>query len=156
MTNKSLQEEYAPKSICYGCGPANALGLKIRSFDKDEFITCHWQPAPHHHAFPGVLNGGIIGTLLDCHCNWTAAWSLKKKWELTEIPCTVTAEYTIKLLKPTPSDVEVFLKARVVEFIKNDRAWVEGELIAQNKTTATCRGLFVAVKEGHPAFHRWT
>jgi hypothetical protein len=23
------------------------------------------------------------------------------------------------------------------------------------KTTATCRGVFVAVREGHPAFHRW-
>jgi hypothetical protein len=32
---------------------------------------------------------------------------------------------------------------------------VEATVEAGGKTTATCRGVFVAVKEGHPAFHRW-
>ena len=27
--------------------------------------------------------------------------------------------------------------------------------VANGKVTATCRGTFVAVKEGHPAYHRW-
>ena len=31
-TEKSLQETYAPKSVCFGCGPANPEGLHIRSF----------------------------------------------------------------------------------------------------------------------------
>ncbi|MHC4376410.1 MAG: PaaI family thioesterase, partial [Planctomycetota bacterium] len=31
----------------------------------------------------------------------------------------------------------------------------EGELLADGVVTARCRGLFVAVKEGHPAYHRW-
>ncbi len=155
MSERSLQETHAATSICYGCGPANSKGLQIRSFDKGDNVECTWLPSPHHQAFPGMLNGGIIGSLLDCHCNWTAAWSLKKKWRMSEVPCTVTAEYTIKLLRPTPAHDPVHLKARVVEYIKEDRAWVEGELIAGGKTTATCRGLFVAVKEGHPAYHRW-
>jgi acyl-coenzyme A thioesterase PaaI-like protein len=153
---KSLQETFAPKSICFGCGPSNQKGLKIRSFDSGDFITCEWMPENHHEAFPGMLNGGIIGSLLDCHCNWAAAWSLKKKWNLKELPCTVTAEYSIKLLRPTPSGKKVHLKAKVVEYVKEDRAWVEGELIVDDKVTATCRGLFVAVKENHPAYHRWS
>jgi hypothetical protein len=36
-----------------------------------------------------------------------------------------------------------------------DRATVEATLEAAGKVTATCRAIFVAVKEGHPAFHRW-
>jgi hypothetical protein len=28
-------------------------------------------------------------------------------------------------------------------------------LEAQGKVRGTCRGTFVAVKEGHPAYHRW-
>ena len=28
----SLQEQFAPASICFGCGPANDRGLRIRSF----------------------------------------------------------------------------------------------------------------------------
>jgi hypothetical protein len=46
------------------------------------------------------------------------------------------------------------LRARVVESA-DDRAIVEGELIAHDKITAICRGTFVAVKPGHPAYHRW-
>ena len=38
---------------------------------------------------------------------------------------------------------------------RGDRATVEGTLNAGGKVCATCRGLFVAVKEGHPAYHRW-
>ena len=151
----SLQESFAPNSICFGCGPANAKGLRIRSMADGSEVFCDWTPEKHHEAFLGMLNGGIIGSLLDCHCNWTAAWSLMQKHNLKQIPCTVTAEYSIKLLRPTPSTEPVQLKARVVEFVKEDRAWVEGELIAGGKVCATCRGLFVAVKEGHPAYHRW-
>ena len=29
------------------------------------------------------------------------------------------------------------------------------ELIANGKVCDTCRGVFVSVKEGHPAYHRW-
>src|SRR5262249_42116676 len=39
--------------------------------------------------------------------------------------------------------------------ITDDRATIEGSLSAGGKICATCRGVFVAVKEGHPAYHRW-
>jgi len=101
-----------------------------------------------------MLNGGIIGALLDCHSNWAAAYFLMKRDGLDHAPCTVTAEFHVKLLRPTPVDGPITLKARVVESGK-DRATVEAELIAGGKVCDTCRGVFVAVKEGHPAFHRW-
>ncbi|MEY2492265.1 MAG: hypothetical protein QOH24_1216 [Verrucomicrobiota bacterium] len=151
---QSLQEKYAPKNLCFGCGPANADGLRIRSFSEGDEVVAEWMPQPKYEAFPGVLNGGIIGTLLDCHCNWTAAWHLMNKANTDAPPCTVTAEYAIKLLRPTPTDGAVFLAARVVESTM-DRATVEGTLTAGGKMCASCRGTFVAVKEGHPAFHRW-
>ena len=150
----SLQEKYAPQSICYGCGPANEKGLKIRSLVQGDTVVAQWKPEKFHEAFPGVLNGGIIGALLDCHCNWTAAWHLMNKNNLNAIPCTVTAEYKIVLKRPTPGDGPVFLSAKVTES-KEDRATVEGTLTAGGKVCATCVGIFVAVKEGHPAFHRW-
>jgi len=151
---KSLQERYAPENSCFGCGPANAEGLHVRSFVKNGEVVAEWTPQPKYEAFPGVLNGGIIGTLLDCHCNWTAAWCLMNKAGLDHPPCTVTADYAIKLLRPTPTDEPVRLLARLVEST-DDRAIVEGELIANEKVCATCRGTFVAVKPGHPAYHRW-
>jgi hypothetical protein len=38
---------------------------------------------------------------------------------------------------------------------KADRATIDGTLTAGGNVCASCRGTFVAVKEGHPAFHRW-
>ncbi len=151
---QSLQEEYAPNNSCFGCGPANADGVHVRSFVRGDEVVADWMPQPKYEAFPGVLNGGIIGTLLDCHCNWTAAWHLMRASAQERPPCTVTADYAIRLLRPTPTSGPVHLAARVVE-LAGDRATVEGTLTAQGKVCATCRGTFVAVKEGHPAFHRW-
>ena len=145
--SKSLQERYAPANSCWGCGPANAEGLRIRSFPHGDEVVAQWKPEQKYEAFPGVLNGGIIGTLLDCHCNWTAAYHLMKRGGEDRPPCTVTAEYAIKLLRPTPTKDSVYLSAKIVD-LTDDRATVEGALSAGGKVCAT-------VKEGHPAFHRW-
>ena len=69
----SLQERYAPEGQCFGCGPKNELGLRIRSFEAgDGTVVAEWIPRPEHEAFDGHLNGGILATLIDCHSNWTA------------------------------------------------------------------------------------
>jgi len=151
---KSLQETYAPGNICFGCGPANPEGLHIQSFVQGDEVVAEWQPQPKYQAYKGALNGGIIGALLDCHSNWTATYHLMKQQGGERPPCTVTAEYSIKLLRPTPTDGPVRLVARVVES-SADRAVVEAELVAGGNVCAKFRGKFVAVKEGHPAFHRW-
>lgn len=149
-----LQETYAPESICYGCGPANDKGLRISSIVEGDEVVCEWMPEKHHEAFPGVLNGGIIGTLLDCHSNWTAAWHLMQRSGADQTPCTVTADFHVKLQRPTPTGAPVKLVARVAES-GDDRAVIDAELHAGGKVCATCRGTFVAVGPGHPAYHRW-
>ena len=151
---KSLQETYAPHNACFGCGPANPKGLRIQSFVHADQVEATFTPAVHHEAFPGVLNGGIIGTILDCHCNWTAAWHLMETSEAKSPPCTVTASYSIKMLKPTPSKKTLKLIAKV-DSSEEDRAHISATLSADGEVTATCKGLFVAVKPGHPAYHRW-
>ena len=150
----SLQETYAPESVCYGCGPANPDGFHIRSFVDGGELVADWQPLPRHHAFDNVLNGGVIGTLLDCHSNWTAAHHLMERRGVGKPPTTVTADYHIRLLKPTPTGAPVRLRAQVVDST-DDRATVEGTLESNGVVTATCRATFVAVRPGHPAYDRW-
>jgi acyl-coenzyme A thioesterase PaaI-like protein len=150
----SLQERYAPASICFGCGPANPDGLHIRSFVEEDTLVTEWTPDPKYQAFAGSLNGGIIGTLFDCHCNWTAANHLMKQAGEDRMPATVTAEYSVKLRRPTPISGPVRLVARVVEAGIN-RATVEATLEVNGELCATGRGTFVAVQPGHPAYYRW-
>jgi acyl-coenzyme A thioesterase PaaI-like protein len=150
----SLQETYSPDGICFGCGPKNPEGLHVRSFVEGDEVVAEWTPGPHHEAFPGVLNGGIIGALLDCHSNWAAAHHLMRQGGIEAPPCTVTADFAVRLRRPTPSSGPVRLRARVTES-GADRAVVDATLEAQGQVCATCRGTFVAVKPGHPAYHRW-
>ena len=152
--DECLQERYAPHSACFGCGPANPSGLRLRSHVEGDELVADWTPATHHEAFTGILNGGIIGALLDCHSNWAAAHRLMLDAGSATPPCTVTAEYSVRLKRPTPSTAPVRLRARVLESAEG-RAVVEASLGSGGHVCATCRGTFVAVKPGHPAYHRW-
>jgi acyl-coenzyme A thioesterase PaaI-like protein len=149
-----LQDRYAPNDRCFGCGPANDKGLRIKSRPEGDEVVCDWTPEPHHEAFPGVLNGGIVGALLDCHSNWAAAWHFMGRDGLNSPPATVTAEFHVKLKRPTPSGVPARLRARVVE-THGRRATVEATVESGDEVTATCRGVFVAVTADHPAAKRW-
>jgi acyl-coenzyme A thioesterase PaaI-like protein len=154
MPPTGLQDELAPRSICFGCGAANPKGLQIKSRWEGDAFVCRWRAQPHHQAWPGVLNGGIVGALLDCHGNWCAATTLMQQRGLQELPSTVTAEFHVKLKRPTPVDGELLLVARVAE-VRGDQVTVDAELRAGDKVTATMRGVFVAVPPGHAADHRW-
>ncbi len=153
----SLQERYAPNGRCFGCGPANESGLRIRSFESAEdpdAVVATWTPSPHHEAFERVLNGGIVGTLLDCHSNWTAARHLMRVRGADRPPTTVTLDYAVRLRRPTPTGGPLLLTAHVTGSA-DDRATVEASIEADGHVTATCVGTFVAVKPGHPAYDRW-
>ena len=150
-----VQRQYAPSSICFGCGPANEKGLQIDSHRCAEGLELRFTPSEEHQAFPGMVNGGIIGSLLDCHGNWTAAIALMDQAGESEPPCTVTASYSVRLRRPTPFGVTLSITGEVIE-IGEDRAKVMMSLSADGDLCATGEGLFVAVKDGHPAFHRWS
>ena len=154
MSEKSVQEEYAPNSICFGCGPVNSKGLQIKSYRTDGGLKMEFECDEEHQAFPGVINGGIIGSLLDCHGNWTAAMAIMDRNGLDAPKCTVTAQYEVKLRRPTPLGPILKIQSRGL-VLQEDRAEVIIELKADDMTCATGRGLFVAVEEGHPAYHRW-
>jgi acyl-coenzyme A thioesterase PaaI-like protein len=146
----SLQQRYAPEGKCFGCGPANPQGLRIESFADGDELVCEWTPEPHHEAFAGVLNGGIVGTLLDCHGNWTAAWHLMRRDGVTRPPTTVTADFTVKLRRPTPTDRPLRLTSTVAAS-DGPRVTVEATMTSDGKVTATFVGHFVAVGPDHPA-----
>ena len=151
---QALQDQYAAKSICFGCGPCNEQGLQIKSVVDGELVVASWKPCPHHHAFPGVLNGGIIGAILDCHSNWAACWALREGDQPKSLPCTVTADFAVKLRKPTPMDQHLELSARCVK-VEGKKAIIHTDLTIGESLYASCDATFVAVSEDHPAYHRW-
>ena len=63
----SIQERLVPELTCFGCGPANERGLRLRSHPSDDGVVATFTPWPEHDNGLGYLNGGIISTVLDCH-----------------------------------------------------------------------------------------
>jgi len=152
--SESLQDTHGPTTICFGCGPANPDGLQIKSFVDGDAVLADFKPRPAHQAFEGVVNEGIIGSLFDCHMNWTAAHAIMTADGLDYLPVTVTADFHVRLRRPTPFPATLHLKAWVVSQ-EGNRAEIEAEMMAEDKITATCTANFVAVQEGHPAHDRW-
>lgn len=150
----AIQDRYAPHTTCFGCGPSNADGLRIKTVIEDGVGVCVFHPARHHQAFDGFVNGGIIGVVFDCHCNWTAAWYLMDRAGADMPPSTVTAKLEVRYLAPTRWDRPVVFRARVVD-ASDRRATVAGTAEVDGEVTAECTAIFVAVGPGHPAHGRW-
>jgi predicted thioesterase len=85
----------------------------------------------------------------------TAAYALMKAKNLESPPSTVTAELTVKFLKPTPIGSTVHLKARANK-IEGTRVYVEGTVEANGIKTVLMNAVYVEVKEGHPGYGKWS
>ena len=118
MPDEYIQDFWPEEgTYCFGCGKNNKDGLQLKSYwqDNDEVVAT-WEPEAHHLAFRGILNGGIIATLMDCHGTGTAnAAAYKAASDSEQTFMHVTGELSVKYLRPTPLDKPVTLRARVTE-----------------------------------------
>jgi len=118
---KTAFQDMFTDNFCFGCGPTNQDGLHIKSYwDGPNQSVCTFQPEPFHTAGPRqFLNGGIIATLIDCHCVSTA---IAQAYQDEDRPLNsappiwyVTGSLAIKYLRPTPIDRPVQVKATIME-----------------------------------------
>jgi acyl-coenzyme A thioesterase PaaI-like protein len=148
MEQKAFQEYYPDDlSHCYGCGTLNQHGLQIKSYWDGEESVCVYTPRPYHTAIPGIVYGGLIASMIDCHSTGTAA-AAKYKTEnraMDTMPPLrfVTASLNVNYLLPTPMGCPLEVRGKV-KAIKGRRVVVESRLIAKGKVCAT--GEVVAVQ----------
>jgi acyl-coenzyme A thioesterase PaaI-like protein len=135
----SLQETHFPDLTCFGCGPANAKGLRLRSFHTQEGYVATFSPWPEHDNGVGFLNGGIIGTLLDCHSAAAVVdTAYQHGWRALggALLPYVTAGLDVRFRRPAPLTEPVALRAEVVTADESEitaRVWLEhdGKLRAE-------------------------
>ena len=146
--SEPIQNYYADKySHCYGCGRLNEVGLHIQSFWDGEGAVCDFAPRPEHTAVPGYVYGGLIASLVDCHCVGAAAAALyaaegRALGSDPPIRC-VTASLHVDYLAPTPLGAPLRIKAVPVE-VKEKKVRVRASVLANGVETA--RGELVAVR----------
>lgn len=152
MTPLSFQEQYPPDfAHCYGCGHLNPQGHHLKSYwDGDETIA-EFTPKPHHTAIPGIVYGGLIASLIDCHGTGSAAGAMARHLgrEIGDEPPIrfVTASLKVDYLKPTPLGPPLQLRGTIAE-IKGRKVVVHITLSANGEVCA--KGEVVAVMVQSP------
>lgn len=145
---KAFQDCYSEDfSHCYGCGSLNPHGLKIKSYWVGDESVAVFQPQPYHTAFRGYVYGGLIASLIDCHCTGTAAAAACRAEGVEMDPARpvrfVTASLHVDFLRPTPIEGPLEIRGKVSE-IKERKIVVEATLSAGGVVCA--KGRVVTVK----------
>jgi acyl-coenzyme A thioesterase PaaI-like protein len=146
MATKAIQDYYQDaESQCYGCGSQNKEGLQLKSYWDGESSTATFLPEPYHTAIKGIVYGGLIASIVDCHGTGTAAAAATSAAgiELSKgKPLRfVTASLHVDYLRPTPMGVPLKLRGTVEE-LKERKVTVavtveaEGELVAKGNVIA--------------------
>lgn len=104
------QHEYATSAVCphsslcgerkHCCGcPQQQSASWSRQCTPPYYTHTHTLPPamPVAPSCPGILNGGVLSTLLDCHGNWTAAIALMDRSCLPKPPLTLTASMLVRV-----------------------------------------------------------
>jgi acyl-coenzyme A thioesterase PaaI-like protein len=147
---RAIQDDYPDDySHCYGCGRLNEHGLQIKSYWEGDEAVCTFTPEPHHMGIPGYVYGGLIASLIDCHCIAAAAAAYDAKMGAGVLPRAdvrtrfVTAALHVDYVRPTPLGVPLEIRAHATE-IAGRKVVLSATLSAEGEVCA--RGEVVAVR----------
>lgn len=146
MGDSKYFQDHMPENVCFGCGH-NHEGLQIKSYWDGNEAICDWVSEEKYHGWSHLMNGGIMATLIDCHCMGTAMADayLREGRALDSLPeyRYATGSLSVKYLKPT-ANTQVQLRARVVE-VKGRKTVLKCDLIDE-KGMKTAEADVVAIR----------
>lgn len=143
----AIQDEYPDNfAKCYGCGRLNKDGLHVRTGWEGDNTVSYYTPRENEIAVEGVVYGGLIASIIDCHGIGSAALAFHRKnghepGDGVDAPRFVTASLHIDYLKPTPHGVTLKLVSEVEEvhpkrFIAHTELIADGEICAKGEVVA--------------------
>lgn len=141
-----LNHRHFPDNACFGCGPANPAGLRIEIVEEGDLLVTDVAFDEHHQGPSGIVNGGMVSVPMDCLSTWVAMRAFGKRGGDDAPQPAVTAEYRMRLLRPTPVGEQVHIAGRADEMTAR-RARVTTTATVGGETTARFEGVFVAVPE---------
>ncbi|KDM93497.1 PaaI family thioesterase [Photobacterium galatheae] len=142
-------QDQVPNNHCFGCGPDNRLGLQIKSYwIEEDKSACTFVPSSHHSAGPTQwLNGGIISTIIDCHCICTEIakgyQQLNRDIGNGEPVWYATGKLEVSFFKPVRIDQAVELVA-VIERVSENKMTLSCDVYSEHELC--CQGKVIAVR----------
>ena len=125
---EALNETLLKGNNCFGCGPDNPDGLRIRIFRDPanaNRLVGTWRTRETLAGFPQIVHGGLQFTALDCMAGW-AMFVLRQPGNM--MPLTKNA--STRFLKPARLGTELALSAEVLRDAQTPREayLIRGEL----------------------------
>jgi acyl-coenzyme A thioesterase PaaI-like protein len=156
MSESKYFQDHMPENVCFGCGK-NHEGLQIKSYWEGEESVCQWDSEEKYHGWENLMNGGIMATLMDCHCMGTAmahAYRLEdRSLDSDPVYRYATGSIAIKYLKPTPN-THVEIRARIIE-VKGRKTVLKGVLLS-DKGEVTAEADVIAIRVYDSSDHSGT
>ncbi|MCR9248807.1 MAG: PaaI family thioesterase [bacterium] len=141
-------QDHMHENVCFGCGIQNPEGLQIKSFWEGDESVCIFNSEEKYHGWSNLMNGGIIATVIDCHCMGTAMAEAYKREDrgLDTLPeyRYATGTLNVKYLKPTPNDKPLELRARITE-VKNRKTVMHCDAISEGVKVAEAEVIAIRV-----------
>jgi len=102
--------ELDPKNqdLCFGCGKANPIGLKLK-FKWDQKSRCasaEFRPGPNLQGWAGFVHGGISACVLDEAIGWASMFAGTNN---------VTAKLQVRYLRMIPIDQTYLVACRIIK-----------------------------------------
>jgi len=147
-------QDFMPGNVCFGCGAENPEGLQIKSYWEGEEAVCIWNSEEKYHGWKKLLNGGILATLVDCHCMGTAmaaAYKAEDRAMDTDPEYRyATGTLSVRYLKPTPNDKPIELRAQVLE-MKGRKVTLTCQVYCEELKTAEAEVVAIRVFDASQA-----
>ena len=128
---------------CFVCGESNVAGLRVRFIRQQDRVVSRVMARKEHCGFRGVVHGGVLTALIDETMGWAPAYAKRRM--------AVTAEITVRFLKPVPPDTMLVVTGR----FKADRRFyweTEGDISGEDGTVyVTATAKFVPMTAGESA-----
>jgi uncharacterized protein (TIGR00369 family) len=129
---------HSASNRCFGCGPANATGLRLEFLlASDGSVVSEAIIPSAFDGHPGNLHGGVIATLLD---------EAMSKALRAQGRFSMTRKMDVDYLRPVPSSAPLRIKGHIVRSERR-KYWAEATILnAEGSVLAQAKGLFIEVK----------
>ena len=109
------------QSMCFGCGPGNEHGIKMKFYGNDKIIYSNVVIPEYMTGWKNLVHGGIISTILD-ECMVRCAMFQLRKFGFTK---TITVNY----LKPLITGDMLKVESEIKEHINDRDVCVLGRIL---------------------------
>jgi len=129
---------HAAQNRCFGCGRANATGLRLEFLlAENGSVVCLATIPDTFEGPPGYLHGGIIATLLD----ETMSKAVRARGLVA-----MTRNLEVDYARPVPSGAAIRMEGKIVSS-EGRKHWVQARILnAAGSELALGKGLFIEVK----------